>query len=141
MCMALEQKHNHLINPKHIKQLIPGRVDCSSFPDGLWLDIITTSFIDLDKVFTGCYSLLLDTTFTKLLGMPTFSCAEVSAKVSRAIKTYTKWSLTFHAARQLTLFIYPDTLMNLITMSVSLEDNSPWFSLANTNVLLSLTKP
>ncbi|KIJ46144.1 hypothetical protein M422DRAFT_250178 [Sphaerobolus stellatus SS14] len=68
MCMVLEQKHNHLINPKHIKQLILGRADCSPFPDGLWLDIITASFIDLDKVFTGCYSLLLDTTFTQTIG-------------------------------------------------------------------------
>ncbi|KIJ56287.1 hypothetical protein M422DRAFT_239512 [Sphaerobolus stellatus SS14] len=46
---TLERKHYYLTDLKQVKQSLLGCADCPPFPDSLWLNVISSKYIDLDK--------------------------------------------------------------------------------------------
>ncbi|KIJ36432.1 hypothetical protein M422DRAFT_51053 [Sphaerobolus stellatus SS14] len=65
---TLERKRYYLTDPKQVKQSLLGRADCPPFPDSLWLDVISSKYIDLDKVCTGRFSLAPESSFVQSIG-------------------------------------------------------------------------
>jgi hypothetical protein len=64
---TLALKANHLLDLKAAKNDLITQLNCPNFPDSLWLDVLANRFIDLDKVFSGYYSLKSDHRLTKTI--------------------------------------------------------------------------
>ncbi|KIJ29646.1 hypothetical protein M422DRAFT_268989 [Sphaerobolus stellatus SS14] len=90
---TLERKRFYLANYKEVKHDLLEQADCPAFPDSLWHDVIIGNFVDLDKVYTGRYSLEPDTD---------------TSKSSKEVRTHSEWTVAFHSAKSAILFLYPN---------------------------------
>ncbi|KIJ32986.1 hypothetical protein M422DRAFT_183765, partial [Sphaerobolus stellatus SS14] len=107
---TLERKRFYLANYKEVKRDLLGQADCPAFPDSLWHDVIVGNFVDLDKVYTGRYSLEPDTEFTQTIGDIDFRIRGNSStsKSSKEVRTHSEWTVAFHSAKSAILFLYPN---------------------------------
>jgi len=54
----LERKCNYLVDPKAVKIEVLCHPNCLPMLDGIWTKIISSSYVKLDKVFAGMFSLV-----------------------------------------------------------------------------------
>jgi hypothetical protein len=106
---TLALKANHLVDLKAAKSDLLSRFDCPNLPEGLWLDVLADRFIDLDKVYSGYYSLESDHKLTESVGNVdiTLSSGSGSSKPSRTVQTHGEWSIAFAVAKRAVLYVYP----------------------------------
>jgi hypothetical protein len=106
---TLALKANHLVDLKAAKSDLLSRFDCPNLPEGLWLDVLADRFIDLDKVYSGYYSLESDHKLTESVGNVdiTLSSGSGSSKPSRMVQTHGEWSIAFAVAKRAVLYVYP----------------------------------
>ncbi|KAI0038715.1 hypothetical protein FA95DRAFT_1613162, partial [Auriscalpium vulgare] len=65
---TLELKANYLRDIAGAKQLILARPDCPAVPISIWKDVLSSAYVDLDKLFSGHYALDGDPRGTHKLG-------------------------------------------------------------------------
>lgn len=106
---TLTLKANHLADLKQAKHNILVRHDCPNFPDGLWNDILADRFIDLDRVFSGYYSLDLDYRHTQTVGDIdiTLNTGNTSSKPSKLVCNHGDWAIAFATTKAAVHFAYP----------------------------------
>ncbi|KIJ43054.1 hypothetical protein M422DRAFT_86136, partial [Sphaerobolus stellatus SS14] len=107
---TLSKKRFYLANCKEVKHDLLGQADCPAFPDSLWHDVIVGNYIDLDKVYTGRYSLEADTEFTQTVGDIDFRIRGNGSvgKTVKEIRSHSEWTVAFHSAKTAILYLYPN---------------------------------
>jgi len=66
--VQLERKRNHLVDSKAVKVEVLCNPDCPLMFDGICTEIITSSYVELDKVFAGLFSLVADSRLIESVG-------------------------------------------------------------------------
>ncbi|KIJ28300.1 hypothetical protein M422DRAFT_270448 [Sphaerobolus stellatus SS14] len=114
---TLDKKHFYLANYKEVKRDLLGQADCPAFPDSLWHDVIVGNYIDLDKVYTGRYSLEADTEFTQTVGDIDFRIRGNGSvgKTVKEVRSHSEWTVAFHSAKSAILYLYPNRREELAT--------------------------
>ncbi|KAF8591632.1 hypothetical protein K439DRAFT_1656514 [Ramaria rubella] len=64
----LRLKQNYLLDSKCTKAELVGQRGCPEFPDSLWINVLLDQFIDLNKIYTGAYSLNPEYKHTEKVG-------------------------------------------------------------------------
>jgi len=97
-------------DPKSVKIAALSQGDCPKFLDSLWLKIIHNSFIDLDKVFSGKFSLESDYKHTETPGDINIvvKSGSGSGKASKSVAMHGDWSLAWGATQDAMAFLYPE---------------------------------
>ena len=83
--VRLERKRNHLVDPKAVKVEVLCNPDCPLMFNRIWTEIITSSHVELDKVFAGRFSLVPDSRLIESVGD-----FEISFKTAVRIQTRDK---------------------------------------------------
>jgi hypothetical protein len=106
---TLSLKANHLLDLKAAKNDLISQLDCPDFPDSLWTDILANRFIDLDKVYSGYYSLESDHKLTESVRTVdiTLSTGGGVSKPTKTVETHGEWSIAFAAAKHAILYVFP----------------------------------
>jgi hypothetical protein len=106
---TLALKANHLLDLKAAKNDLISQIDCPDFPDSMWSDVLANRFIDLDKVYSGYYSLESDHKLTETVGNVdiTLSTGGGASKPTKSVETHGEWSIAFAAAKHAILYVFP----------------------------------
>ncbi|KIJ37835.1 hypothetical protein M422DRAFT_177486, partial [Sphaerobolus stellatus SS14] len=106
----LDKKCFYLANYKEVKCDLLGKADCPAFPDDLWHDVIVRNYINLDRVYNGCYSLEADTEFTQSIGDIELRIrgSGNTSKPIKEVRTHSEWTVPFHSVKNTVLFLYPN---------------------------------
>ena len=97
----------YFLNVKCAKNHLPIHANCPPFIDGLWTDVLLDRYVDLDRVFTGYYSIDSDNCHTQSLGNIKFVVnGGSSTKPNKTIKNHGEWAIAFAATRATILFAY-----------------------------------
>jgi len=96
------------LNVKAGKSEIINHLRCPIFPDNLWTDILLGHFIDLDKVYSGYYTLDTDYQSNQTIGDFNISFANGNniSKPMRTIKMNGDWGIAFRKNKCVILFTY-----------------------------------
>ncbi|KAI0039985.1 hypothetical protein FA95DRAFT_1684034, partial [Auriscalpium vulgare] len=90
---TLELKSNYLRDLSGAKQLILSRPDCPAVPLSIWKDVLSSAYVDLDKVFSGHYALDGDPRGLHKLG--DFELVLGSSKPDRHIRSHGDWMVAW----------------------------------------------
>ena len=109
IALTLKRKRDYLVDVKAVKLKVLGRSDCPEFPEGLWNEIITNSYVDLNKVFSGYYSLDSESKQTETIGNVDIVIRDNSAttKLVRTVASHGDWFISFSTYGEAVLFLYP----------------------------------
>jgi hypothetical protein len=93
-------KGNHLLDLKAAKNDLNSQLNSPDFPNSLWLDVLANHFINLDKVFSGHYSLESDCRLTKTIDNVdiTLSAGGGASKPTKTVETHGEWSIAYTLA-------------------------------------------
>jgi len=108
--IRLERKRNYLVDPKAVKIEVLCHPDCPPMPDGIWTEIISSSYVELDKVFVGRFSLVTDSKHTESVGDFEISFKNGGARTDKGqiIRTHGHWTIAWGLYRTAVLFLYPE---------------------------------
>ncbi|KAF8575125.1 hypothetical protein K439DRAFT_1370690, partial [Ramaria rubella] len=106
---TLRLKQNYLLDSKYAKAELVGQRGCPEFPDSLWIDVFPDRFIDLDKIYTGAYSLNLEYKHTKKVGDVeiVLNTGESGLSPTKIIRTHGEWIIDFSSLKDAVLSAYP----------------------------------
>ena len=106
---TLALKAEYHIDLKAAKTNLITQPDCPNFPEGLWSDVLADRFVDLDKVYSGYYTLEPDHRHTETVGNLdiTLTSGGGAGKPDKTIGTHGEWSIAFSAAKAAVLYAYP----------------------------------
>jgi hypothetical protein len=106
---TLSLKANHLLDLKAAKNDLVSQLDCPNFPDHLWLDVLANRYVDLDKVFSGYYSLESDHRITESFGNVdiTLLGGGGPSKPAKTVESHGDWSIAFAATKHAIFYVYP----------------------------------
>ena len=107
--LTLKLKRNYHLDVKAGKSKIVNHPQCPIFPDSLWTDVLLGHFIDLDRFYSGYYSLDTDYKYSQTIGEfnISFTNGGMNSRPSKTIKTNGDWGIAFRRAKRAILFAYP----------------------------------
>jgi len=95
--LTLKLKGNYPLDPEASKAEIVNHPRCPIFPDNLWTDVLLGCFIDLNKVYSGYYTLDTNYQSSQTIGDFNISFANGSniSRPAKSIKMNGDWKITF----------------------------------------------
>ncbi|KAI0804719.1 hypothetical protein BC629DRAFT_1283564, partial [Irpex lacteus] len=90
---------------KAAKQILVCQPDCPQLPDPVWSDILTSKFVDLDRIFSALHSIDGDTAETYKVGDLELTAGP--SKPRKHIVTAGEWISAFERYKEAVLFCYP----------------------------------
>ncbi|KAF8573794.1 hypothetical protein K439DRAFT_922854 [Ramaria rubella] len=106
---TLRLKQTYLVDSKGAKADLLGQRGCAEFPDSLWIDVLLDRYIELDKVYSGTYSLNPDYTHAEKIGDVEIivNASGSGSMPSKTIRTHGEWSIACVSYKNAILFAYP----------------------------------
>ncbi|KAI0037985.1 hypothetical protein FA95DRAFT_1506230, partial [Auriscalpium vulgare] len=127
---TLELKSNYLRDLTSARQLILSRPDCPAVPVSIWKDVLSSVYVDLDKLFSSHYALDGDPRGLHKLG--DFELVLGSSKPDRHIRTHGDWMVAWTPYSDAVTYAYPHRATELATYKdhicklFAASQHAPW---------------
>ncbi|KAI0061309.1 hypothetical protein BV25DRAFT_1805809 [Artomyces pyxidatus] len=105
LALTLQHKENYLRDIPTAKHFILTHPDCPEVPNGIWNDVLASNYVNLDRVFSGHYSLDGDPGDIKRIG--DFEVISGGSKPDKHIRDKGDWGGAWDTYSEAVAFAYP----------------------------------